>query len=188
VGYLDILVLVALRDRPAHGYEIRQKVEWIHSGLVSLNPNVLYPALHRFEAMGALGKTVEPQQGRPPRHVYRLTERGEEVLHDLLADFGPAEAASDAEFKTRVAFFDLLDTEERLAILTAREAVLAAIIAQLGRFAERTSPGAWNETVRVQAAAQLEAERAWVAALRRRVLAEAGAGQAEVPRLPEETG
>ncbi len=175
MSYLDILVLVALRPGPAHGYEIRQKVEWIHLGLVSLNPNVLYPALHRFEAMGALEKTVEPQQGRPPRHVYRLNGRGEEVLHDLLVDFGRAQAASDSEFNTRVAFFDLLDTDERLAILDARDAALAAVVDQLGRFAERTGPDGWNEAVRLQTLAQFETGQAWVGALRQRVLAESAA-------------
>ena len=52
MSYLDILLLAILSGEPAHGYEIRQKVERILSGAVSMNPNVLYPALHRFEAMG----------------------------------------------------------------------------------------------------------------------------------------
>ena len=164
-------MLATLRAGPAHGYEIRQKVEWIHSGLLSLNPNVLYPALHRFEAMGALDKTVEPQQGRPPRHVYRLNARGAEVLHDLLADLSPSEAASDAEFKTRVAYFDLLDTRERLAVLDARDAALGTVLAQFDRFAERAAEGGWNEAVRVQAEERCRAELAWVATLRSRVQA-----------------
>ena len=122
MSYLDILILVVLEDGPKHGYEIRQVVEGAVAGTVSLNPNVLYPALHRFEEMGALQMTVEAQARRPARHVYRLTERGREVLLDLLRDFGPGEATSEAEFHTRVAFFHLLAPEERLEILERRSA------------------------------------------------------------------
>jgi hypothetical protein len=47
---------------------------------------------------------------------YRLTAQGHEVPHDLLVDFGPAEAASEAEFTTR-AHFHLLYPSDRLEIL-----------------------------------------------------------------------
>jgi DNA-binding PadR family transcriptional regulator len=174
MSYLDILLLAILSGEPAHGYEIRQKVERILSGAVSMNPNVLYPALHRFEAMGALEKTVEPQQGRPPRHVYRVTGQGAEVLHDLLVDFGAAEAASEAEFKTRVAHFHLIDPPDRLAILQAREAALAAMLNRQRGFAAGEVPGTWALTVLAQTIRQNELERSWVQELRQRVLADAG--------------
>jgi DNA-binding PadR family transcriptional regulator len=174
MSYLDILLLAILSGEPAHGYEIRRKVERILSGAVSMNPNVLYPALHRFEAMGALEKTVEPQQGRPPRHVYRLTGPGHEVLHDLLVDFGAAEAASEAEFKTRVAHFHLIDPPDRLAILQAREAALAGMLFRQRGFAAAEVPGTWAVTVLAQTIRQNELERSWVQELRQRVLADAG--------------
>jgi DNA-binding PadR family transcriptional regulator len=173
VAYLDILLLAILSGEPSHGYEIRRKVERILSGAVSLNPNVLYPALHRFEAMGALEKTVEPQQGRPPRHVYRLTGQGHEVLHDLLVDFGPAEAASEAEFKTRVAHFHLIDPTDRLAILQARQAALDTMLDRQRGFAAAEAAGTWAVTVLAQTIQQNELERSWVGELRQRVLADA---------------
>jgi DNA-binding PadR family transcriptional regulator len=174
MSYLDILLLAILSGEPAHGYEIRQKVERVLSGAVSLNPNVLYPALHRFEAMRALDKTVEPQRGRPPRHVYRMTEQGHEVLHELLVDFGPAEAVSEAEFKTRVAHFHLLDTGERLEILGARQTALDAMLGRLAGFAREELPGTWAATVRAQTIQQTELERSWVGELRQGVIADAG--------------
>jgi DNA-binding PadR family transcriptional regulator len=181
VSYLDILLLAILSGEPAHGYEIRRKVERILSGAVSMNPNVLYPALHRFEAMGALDKTVEPQQGRPPRHVYRLTGPGHEVLHDLLVDFGPAEAASEAEFKTRVAHFHLIGQPDRLAILQAREAALDAMLDRQRGFAEAEVPGTWAATVLAQTIQQNELERSWVRELGQRIRADAGPPAAQRP-------
>ena len=175
MSYLDILLLAILSGEPAHGYEIRRKVERILSGAVSLNPNVLYPALHRFEAMGALAKTVQPQQGRPPRHVYRLTGQGQEVLNDLLVDFGPAEAASEAEFKTRVAHFHLIEPADRLAILEARAAALDATLERQHGFAAAEVPGTWAGTVLAQTIQQNELERSWVRELRQRILADPAA-------------
>ncbi len=126
--YVDILVLAHLTGAPAHGYEIKKRVQQTLGSDVAINNNILYPALRRFEEMGAvehvLERVVERQSGRPDRHVYRLTDRGEEVLQGLLREFPPALARDDDEFHTRVAFFDLLDAPGRRDILRAREAAL----------------------------------------------------------------
>jgi hypothetical protein len=72
-----------------------------------------------------------PQEGKPNRHIYHLTERGIELLHTYLCDFPPECAGSDAEFFTRVAFFDYLELEERQAILQKRLAHLERQLAYL---------------------------------------------------------
>jgi DNA-binding PadR family transcriptional regulator len=120
--YIDILILAELSSRPFHGYELKRQVEWILGE--TLNSNHLYPALRRFEEMGAIFHEVERQSGRPDRHVYHLTEQGKYVLHTLLCDFSPDLARNDSEFQTRVAFFNLLDPTERLAILKTRRGEL----------------------------------------------------------------
>ncbi len=120
--YIDILILAELSSRPYHGYELKRHVEWILGE--SLNSNHLYPALRRFEEMGAITREVERQSGRPDRHVYHLTERGKEVLHTLLCDFSTDLARNDSEFQTRVAFFHLLDPTARLRILMTRRDAL----------------------------------------------------------------
>jgi DNA-binding PadR family transcriptional regulator len=120
--YIDILILAELSSRPYHGYELKRQVEWILGE--ALNSNHLYPALRRYEEMGAIYHEVERQSGRPDRHVYHLTEQGKEVLRTLLREFSPELARSDSEFQTRVAFFHLLDPADRLAILKTRREVL----------------------------------------------------------------
>ena len=92
MSYIEILILRRLRSGPAHGYELRKRVEQT-TGFV-LHNNSLYPALRRFEEAGAVTKAAEPQEGRPPRLVYTLTAVGRELLHDMLADL-PAEQAAD---------------------------------------------------------------------------------------------
>src|SRR5262249_31097905 len=95
-------------------------------GMVVLNNKTLYQVLKRFEELGAVTRQVVVQQGKPNRHIYQLTERGVELLHASLRDFPLEQAASDSEFFTRVAFFDLLEVEERRAILRTRLTYLKA--------------------------------------------------------------
>ena len=118
MSYVEILILRRLRSGPAHGYELRKRVEQT-TGFV-LHNNSLYPALKRFEEAGAVTKTAEPQEGRPPRLVYTLTEVGHELLHDMLAELPPEQAADEAEFLARLGQFSLLSSSERSAVLAAR--------------------------------------------------------------------
>ena len=124
--YVDIIILANLAMRPQHGYEIKKSVEQVHGPDFTLNNGMLYPALRRFEEMGAIEREVERQQGKPDRHIYHLTALGREILHDLLVEFPPELARSQTEFLVRVSFFDQLEPHERRAILAAREAVLRA--------------------------------------------------------------
>lgn len=56
MAYVDILILRNLVARPAHGYEIKKGVERVLGGAFAINNNVLYPALRRFEEIGAIEK------------------------------------------------------------------------------------------------------------------------------------
>lgn len=118
--YSEILILALLKQRPRHGYEIKKDVEFVLGGTVSLNNKTLYPTLKHFEEMGAVVRQVIPQEGKPDRHLYQLTRRGIDLLQTYLRDFSPEQSASEAEFFTRVAFFDLLEPEERQGILKQR--------------------------------------------------------------------
>ena len=93
-------------------------------GTVALNNKVLYPALKHFEEVGAVVRQVVQQEGKPNRHIYHLTERGIELLHASMCDFPASQTANEAEFFTRVAFFEYLEPLEREAILNKRLAYL----------------------------------------------------------------
>src|SRR6266702_4523591 len=96
--YSEILILAMLRPGPRHGYDIKKDVERALAGTVSLNNKTLYLALKRFEEIGAVTRQVLPQEGKPNRHLYQLTERGIELLQAYLRDFPASQAASEAEF------------------------------------------------------------------------------------------
>ncbi len=162
--YLDILVLAHLAHRPAHGYEIKKRVD-LSLGSPRLNNNVLYPALRRFEEAGAIEGELVPQQGVPPRRVFRLTETGQDLLRNLLEDFPESLAASDEEFLTRLAFFHLLAPQVRLDILAARQRALRRRIDHLADMARLVAMGDQPYAQRLLdfRVRQTEAELSWVA-------------------------
>jgi DNA-binding PadR family transcriptional regulator len=129
--YVDILILASLARHPQHGYEIKKSVEEVLGRPFAINNNLLYPALRRFEELGAVEREVEHQIGKPDRHVYRLTDQGGEVLDTLLREFPPQLAEDDAEFLVRVGFFERLSPAERSAILATRELMLRGYLNRL---------------------------------------------------------
>jgi DNA-binding PadR family transcriptional regulator len=145
--YSEILILAMLRQHPRHGYDIKKDIEQALGGTVTLNNKTLYLSLKHFEEMGAVVRQVVPQEGKPSRHVYQLTERGIELLRAYLRDFPPEQAASDAEFFTRVAFFDFLEREERQEILKKRLAHLQGRREYLHNLQQMASEGCASEVV-----------------------------------------
>src|SRR4051794_8074161 len=97
---MDIVILSHLQRGPVHGYELKRNVS--ATTAYALHNNTLYPALRRFEEAGAVTKTAEQQDGKPPRHVYAITELGRELLHDLLAELTVEQARDEPEFLTRL--------------------------------------------------------------------------------------
>ncbi|PGO23464.1 PadR family transcriptional regulator [Bacillus cereus] len=86
--------------------------------------NTLYPALRRFENMGAIIKQIHKQVGKPNRNMYDITETGEEIFYEMLREFPEKIATNNAEFLVRIALFEKLDYEARKEILTIRQDVL----------------------------------------------------------------
>jgi DNA-binding PadR family transcriptional regulator len=142
--YFDILMLRVLAEGPRHGYEIKKSVERILGGR-SINNNVLYPALRRFEEQGAIERVAaEADPGRPPRNVYRLTETGHDLLQAMIRDADPVLLSDDNEFQTRASFFGDLDVEERLRIIQARREIIESSIAHILALRPDTEARPWG--------------------------------------------
>ena len=116
---IELLVLTTLFFGPCHGYEIKK----MHPG-VKINNNTLYPMLNKMIEKGVVSMTVQAQDNKPAKKVYSLTEKGREVLFDLVTSFTEEEASSDDAFYMRVAFFQFLPKESIKAILETREKYL----------------------------------------------------------------
>jgi DNA-binding PadR family transcriptional regulator len=164
MSYIEILILRHLTRSPAHGYELRKRVESV-TGVV-LNNNALYPALRRFEEAGAVTRTAQAQQGRPAKLVYELTHVGHGLLHDMLADLPPEAAPDDTEFMSRLGQFSLLTEPERLAVLAARDSALADRLSRLTELRQRSRDERWSSLVTAELTARAQGERRWLGELR----------------------
>ena len=78
---------------------------------------------------GAVTKAAEPQEGRPPRLVYTLTDVGRDLLHDMLAELPDEQAGQPEEFMARLGQFSLLNSAERAGVLAARARSVRAQLA-----------------------------------------------------------
>jgi len=117
---VDMIVLALLSEGPRHGYEIRKDIGRILFSKTRLNNNLLYPALHRLEEMGAITMTVQEQPGKPSRHVYRITSVGKEILREMVNAFGEEDAGARDTFLAHLAFFDRIEPADQLRILGLR--------------------------------------------------------------------
>lgn len=87
-------ILVALADRPRHGYSIMQDVAARTGGKVRLSAGTLYSAIRRMLEQGLIEElrdSPDPASDDERRRYYRLTRLGREVavaearrLSDLL--------------------------------------------------------------------------------------------------------
>lgn len=169
--YADILILGQLLTGPKYGYEIKKSVQEALGESFEINNNLLYPALRRFLEAGAMTKEVEKAHGKPDRHVYRLTDMGEEIFIELIRDFPRKAAANQLEFLVRVALFDRLEPELQLDILRKRLAVLEEELERTCRFEHSQSPNGFAAQVIRFKKAQTEQEWAWVKQLMQQVQA-----------------
>lgn len=164
MSYIEILILRHLSSRPAHGYELRKRVE--ATTAVVLHNNSMYPALRRFEEAGAVTKTAEPQEGRPSKLVYEVTDTGRELLHDMLAELPPEQAGDDSEFFARLGQFSLLTPAERQAVLDARDRALRAQLEHLTTMNKLARPERWGALATSELIRRTEQELAWITELR----------------------
>ncbi|MFC7440454.1 PadR family transcriptional regulator [Laceyella putida] len=167
--YVEILILEQLLSGPKHGYEIKKNIQEALGEAFEINNNLLYPALRRFLEMGAISKEVVKPEGKPNRHIYLLTDVGEEIFCEMIREFPSKMAANRTEFLVRVALFGRLEHEMQQEILQKRQEVLEKERNHYHHI-ENTHPK--NpfviEVIRFQKT-QVEHELAWIAHLKQQV-------------------
>src|SRR5690349_10979901 len=77
---LEALVLATLERGASHGYDIGRAINQSADGSIRLQDGQLYPVLHRLENEGWIVAEWVPQEGKPSRKVYALSDEGRRVL------------------------------------------------------------------------------------------------------------
>jgi DNA-binding PadR family transcriptional regulator len=155
---LDLAVLGLLRRGPRHGYDLKRQLADL--GFLRVSFGALYPALRRLEKRGLIA-ALRPSARRK---AYQLTEDGRIALEALLADDGE-ELEEDRRFQLRLAFFEYIEPDRRLAILKRRRSQLLPVRAEAGRVlrrAEAAPTDPYTLALVRHNVARVEADIAWL--------------------------
>jgi len=71
---------------PTTGYDLKKQLDRSTQNFWYAGLNQIYPTLRKLEDQGWIASTVEAQEARPDRVVYRMTETGRREMLDWLAD------------------------------------------------------------------------------------------------------
>jgi DNA-binding PadR family transcriptional regulator len=85
---VPLLVLHLMRDEPVYGNRIMKGIEELTEGVVSVNPNTIYPLLRGMEERGLIEGAWE-HPDRRTRRFYAITGNGREELDRLRRGLGP---------------------------------------------------------------------------------------------------
>lgn len=124
---LELAILGLLKEQPMHGYQLSRVLGEALGGLWRVSYGSLYPSLRRLERDGAIeaAKTDEATKTKGRRKtVYAITERGEQLLLELLQETPHEGQSEDARFRVRLAFFRYLPPETRIRLLERRRGAL----------------------------------------------------------------
>ncbi|MBM7866274.1 PadR family transcriptional regulator [Heliobacterium gestii] len=75
------VILGILLDGPMSGYDIKQYFEKYLPDMFVASFGTIYPTLNRMEKEGYIEKEIIVQEGKPNKHLYRVTTQGKEAFH-----------------------------------------------------------------------------------------------------------
>jgi PadR family transcriptional regulator, regulatory protein PadR len=85
---LPLLVLHYISEGPSYGNRLIERIGEVTSGVMSVNPNTMYPLLRQLESRGLIeGKWEHPE--RRTRRNYEITPKGREEYERLNAEVRP---------------------------------------------------------------------------------------------------
>ncbi len=85
---LPLLVLHLIDQGPSYGNQLMERIAGMTEGVLSVNPNTMYPLLRRLEEDGLIeGQWEHPE--RRTRRFYSLTGKGRAEYAGLVEDVRP---------------------------------------------------------------------------------------------------
>jgi DNA-binding PadR family transcriptional regulator len=85
---LPLLVLHLIAQGPSYGNQLMERIRAMTEGVLSVNPNTMYPLLRQLESRGLIeGQWEHPE--RRSRRYYSLTAEGRAEYKRLVEDVRP---------------------------------------------------------------------------------------------------
>ncbi|MGG3448416.1 PadR family transcriptional regulator [Domibacillus aminovorans] len=82
-GVLELCVLVLLDKQDRYGYELVQRI----SDQIEISEGSVYPLLRRLTKEEYFTTYLQESSEGPSRKYYKLTDKGREYLHELIAEW-----------------------------------------------------------------------------------------------------
>jgi DNA-binding PadR family transcriptional regulator len=165
---LELGLLGYLEQGPLHGYQIYQlitdatglNVVW------KLKQAHLYSLLVRLEQAGYINGTLQQQETRPARRVYRLTDKGKATFQGWLVSPVDTPRQMRQEFQIKVYFARLAGKETLLLLIHEQRAVCQRWLdAQLELAAQIKESNSFSNSVYKYRLGQIKATMTWLDSL-----------------------
>ena len=117
----DIIILGHFLQGPAHGYELKRRIDQsFGNSYINIINSLLYPRLADLESKGYIEGHRESHEKVPDRKVYQITDAGRKHLRALVAT--PIKVKKGVlpdfmDFTVHAVFFFMLTKEEREEII-----------------------------------------------------------------------
>ena len=108
-----------LTDGEASGYDIKKAFESSFAHFFAAGFGSIYPALASLAEQGLVSCEQVPQDGKPDRKVYRITDKGMQHLLQELENPAPTHKIR-SEFLATMTFSHLMTTEQVQTVLDSR--------------------------------------------------------------------
>ena len=109
-----------LTDGEASGYDLKKEFESSFGHFFAAGYGSIYPALNALARDGLVECRCIPQEGKPDRKVYRITEAGREYLLEALDNPSPSHKVR-SEFLATMCFAHLMTREQVETVLDNRD-------------------------------------------------------------------
>ena len=108
-----------LTDGEASGYDLKKEFESSFGHFFAAGYGSIYPALNALARDGLVDCRLVPQDGKPDRKVYRITESGRQELLAALDNPAPSHKIR-SEFLATMCFAHLMSREQIETVLDSR--------------------------------------------------------------------
>lgn len=166
---LENAALGLLMDGPKHGYSLYQDFNKLFKHIWKAGQANFYAALAGLETKGYLVSIAEPQEGRPARKVYQITDAGRDAFLRWLHTPVSSLRAFRVELIAKLRFFQMLRLPGAVELIDQQLALLRQMLGEWQRPAgDKADQGIFPELVDDFRKRQAEFMVEWLATWRSR--------------------
>jgi PadR family transcriptional regulator AphA len=133
------LCLGLLSINEACGYDLKKEFESIFKHFYSAGYGSIYPALADLAENGLVSCREIPQDGKPDRKTYSITESGRKAFDDALRNTNPQHKMR-SEFLAMLYFADLMEADHLRTLMDDRVKELREAVLHIDRIEKERGP------------------------------------------------